>query len=93
MAYELICTTLLNQLEILTPEVAIVTIAKDTLDRKIISKNHRMKEGMFVFGSKELAPVKLVDELSEITTKLDFNKIHNYALENKKSVRSNLNKQ
>lgn len=77
LAYELICTTLLNQLEILTPEVALVTIGKDTLDRKIISKNHRMKAGMLVFGSKEIAPAKLVDELSEITNKLDFNKIHN----------------
>ncbi len=77
LAYELICTVILNHLEIPVPEVALVTVGKDTLDRKIISKNHRMKEGMCVFGSKEIKPVKQVDDLSQLSSKTEFNKLAN----------------
>jgi hypothetical protein len=77
LAYEFVCTALLIHLDLPTPEVAFVKILPETLDKKIIVKNKRMREGMTVFGSKEITPVKIVDELSKIDGKSEFAKIAN----------------
>ena len=77
LAYELICSALLKNFMIPTPEVAIVSISEQTINRKLISKNSRMKEGMKVFGSKEIQPAKLVDDLSQLSSKNEFNKLAN----------------
>lgn len=77
LAFEIIASVLLKELDIPTPEIALITIAPGTLDSTIINKNQRMAEGMVVFGSREIKPVQVVDEFSINHTKYDYNKISN----------------
>lgn len=77
LAFEIVASRLLKQLKIPTPDIAFVRIEENTLNRDIIKKNLRMQSGIRVFGSKELVPVSLITDLSDLQSKRDFNKLKN----------------
>lgn len=77
LAFEIIANRLLNYLNIPTPEVALVKISPQTLDRKIIRKNHKMREGMTIFGSKSIHPSLVLTDFAVCKDKHDFNRIAN----------------
>lgn len=77
LAFETIANRLLNYLNIPTPEIALVKISPQTLDRKIILKNHKMKDDMIVFGSKSIHPSLVLTDLAICKDKHEFNKIAN----------------
>ena len=76
LAYEVVANILLNELEIPTPEIALVEISPDTLDKKKIRSNRRLREGNICFGSKEINPVNEIQAIQDFT-KNDFNKLIN----------------
>ncbi|RXG18399.1 hypothetical protein DSM03_1011081 [Leeuwenhoekiella aestuarii] len=78
LAYEMISSHLLKRLSIPTPEVALVKVARGTLNKYKIRYNRRLKEGNICFGSQEITPAQ---ELQAIQTfsKYDFNRISNPA--------------
>lgn len=77
LAFEVISNRLLKYLNIPTPEIALVQISETTLNNKVILKNKRMREGMFVFGSKEIIPSMVVNDFAVCNDKYEFNKILN----------------
>jgi len=77
LAYEVIANFLLQQLEIPTPEIALVEVTTGTLNKKFITKNKRLREGNICFGSEEVKYATEVQAIQEINTKTEFNKILN----------------
>lgn len=77
LAFEIIASILLKNLNIPTPEIALVKIMPDTLDRKKIRVNSRMQEGIIVFGSRQVLPSILITDFNIIHSKSQFKKIIN----------------
>jgi hypothetical protein len=77
LAYEVVAHKLLKALNILTPEIAAVTIAENTLNKKEIKHNKRLRAGDVCFGSKEVQNATEVQSLAQVKTKSEFNKILN----------------
>lgn len=77
LAYEVVANYLLQQLEIPTPEIALVEVLEGTLIKKLITKNRRLREGDVCFGSKEVKFAQELHAIQEIRTKTEFNKILN----------------
>lgn len=77
LAYEVLASKLLQHLEIPTPKIALVEVSIDSLDKKLIIKNRRVREGMVLFGSQEISPSRILDDLSEVKSKKYFNRIVN----------------
>lgn len=76
LAYEFVANRLLKALDIPTPDVAIVKIAKGTLDKSIARINRRIREDYSCFGSKEIRHAIEYQEIQDFT-KVDFNKLVN----------------
>lgn len=76
LAYEIVASFLLNELSIPTPNVALVTIAEDTLNKKKIHFNRRLKVGNICFGSQEIQPAQELQSIQSFS-KHDYNKIIN----------------
>ncbi len=78
LVYEIICHYLLRKLDIPTPEIALVTILKDSFDPTQLHINKKYaKPGVVCFGSKELTGSNLVSGLELVNTKYEFNKYLN----------------
>ena len=63
LAYEITANYLLKYLDIPTPEIALVEISSDTLNKEKIRYNRRLSTGKICFGSRE---VKFATELHAI---------------------------
>jgi hypothetical protein len=79
LAYEIVASILLKKLEIPTPDIALVTISKDTLEKKKIKKNKRLREGNICFGSKNVSSSFVLNDFATITNKREFNQLANPA--------------
>lgn len=76
LAYEVVANFLLTKLDISTPEIALVTVSPNTLNKKKIRFNRRLREGNICFGSKEISPVQELQAIQDFS-KNDFNKLLN----------------
>lgn len=79
LAYEIIASFLLKKLDIPTPDIALVTISKDTLIKSKIEKNKRLKEGNVCFGSKDVKKSLVLNDLTPIKSRRGFNQLENPA--------------
>ena len=77
LAYEVVAHFLLQELEIPTPEMALIKVAAETLDKTKIKANRRLKVGDTCFGSKEINPSLVLNDLIPVLNKKDFNRIKN----------------
>lgn len=77
LAYEVVAYALLRKLAIPTPDIALVTVAEGTLNKKLIKKNKRLKVGDVCFGSREVSFVAEVQTLAQLNNKTEFNKLLN----------------
>ncbi|MGB0929973.1 MAG: HipA family kinase [Chitinophagales bacterium] len=78
LVYEVICSILLRELGIPTPEIAFVEVMKDSYDKGSLDRNRLYtKPGITCFGSKELANAQLVTELDKISREEDFEAYRN----------------
>lgn len=77
LAYEVVAHALLRKLDIPTPDIALITIAENTLNKKLIKNNKRLKVGNVCFGSKEIAYATEVQSLAQLNSKTEFNKLLN----------------
>lgn len=77
LAYEIIANFLLKKLQIPTPEIALVNISKNTLDKSKIYHNTRLREGNTCFGSKEIKFATEIQSIQDYSNKADFNRLVN----------------
>lgn len=77
LAYEIVAHKLLIVLGIPTPEIALVKISKDTLNKDLIIKNKRLKEGDICFGSQEVKFAHELDFSQIVKNKTEFRRIQN----------------
>lgn len=77
LAYEIVAHALLKKLDIPTPDIALITIAENTLNKKLIRSNKRLKVGDICFGSKEISFAAEVQSLAQLNSKTEFNKLLN----------------
>jgi hypothetical protein len=77
LAYEVIAHELLRALDISTPEIALVAIAENTINKELITTNKRIRVGNVCFGSKEIAFASEIQSLTQLKNKTDFNKLLN----------------
>jgi hypothetical protein len=79
LAYEVVASKLLVKLGIPTPNIAAVTVADNTLNKKEIKQNKRLRVGNVCFGSKEVVSATEVQSLAQIKSKAEYNKLSNPA--------------
>lgn len=79
LVYEIVCHYLLKYLEIPTPEIALVTIQKDSYNLKDIKHNKKIKPGTICFGSKEIAYADLLRSTEIVKSKPEFKRFGNPA--------------
>lgn len=77
LAYEVVANYLLQQLDIPTPEIALVEVSEGTLNKTMITANRRLRVGEICFGSEEVKYAQELHALQEIKTKTEYNKILN----------------
>lgn len=78
LIYEVVCSILLNELEIPTPEIALVEVSEGSYQEGDLKRNRLyLKPGVICFGSRELKNAQLVTELDKISNKADFSKFIN----------------
>jgi len=77
LAYEVVANKLLIELGIPTPEIAVVTVTENTLNKKEIKQNKRLRVGNVCFGSKEVENATEVQSLAQIKSKIEFKKLSN----------------
>lgn len=77
LAYEVVANYLLNELEIPTPEIALVNVSPGTLNKDIIDENRWVREGNICFGSKDVKSSQELQAIQLINTKTEFNKLVN----------------
>jgi hypothetical protein len=77
LAYEVVAHNLLKELQIPTPDIALVTVSNGSLDKSKIKVNRRVKEGTVCFGSKAMEETFVLNDLVPVLTKKDFNRIQN----------------
>ncbi|MBW6483789.1 MAG: hypothetical protein K0B10_12105 [Vicingaceae bacterium] len=77
LAYEVVAHALLRKLAIPTPDIALITVAEETLNKKLIKKNRRLNVGDVCFGSKQVPFVAEVQSLAQLNNKTEFNKLLN----------------
>lgn len=77
LAYEVVAHALLRKLAIPTPDIALITVAEETLNKKLIKKNRRLNVGDVCFGSKQVSFVAEVQTLAQLNNKTEFNKLLN----------------
>jgi hypothetical protein len=78
LVYEAVCHYLLKHFDIPTPEIACVTLQKDSYDPAHLRVNKKYaKPGIVCFGSQEIEGSNLVSGLELVTNKHEFNKYLN----------------
>ncbi|GHA80978.1 HipA family kinase [Pontibacter akesuensis] len=77
LAYEVVAHYLLKELQIPTPEIALIVVSEGTLNNKLIVKNRRLKINDICFGSKDVFPASEVNDMQLILKKKEFNIISN----------------
>lgn len=78
LVFEIVCTALLNEFNIPTPEIALVEITQGALNTKILQHNKRyLQPEIIAFGSKEIPGADIVKKIEVITKKTEFNKLQN----------------
>lgn len=77
LAYEFVCSSLLNELSIPTPRTELVTIGEGSLDPKKIKRNKHIRVGYQCFGSAEVKDTSILNDFSIVNTKFEFNRILN----------------
>ena len=77
LAYEIVAHYLLKELNIPTPDIALVEVAEGTLIKEKIKRNKRLKVKDTCFGSKNLATASEVNDLQKCNTKKEFNTLLN----------------
>jgi hypothetical protein len=77
LAYEFVCSTLLNIVGIPTPETNIVVVGEGSLDPNIIRRNRRIRVGYSCFGSKLVENSLVLNDFVVLDSKKDFNNLLN----------------
>jgi hypothetical protein len=77
LAYEFVCSRLLEKLNLATPSTELISIGVGSLDAKKIKKNKYLREGHRCFGSKEVKNSMVLNAFSVVETKKEFNRILN----------------
>lgn len=80
LLFEMVCTRLLQQLNIPVPEQALVTIAADSyVHGQLIVNRKYIKPGVIAWGSKEILHADLLKEIEQVQKKTEFNRLQNPA--------------
>jgi hypothetical protein len=77
LAYEIVAHYLLKELNIPTPDIALVEVAEGTLIKEKIKRNKRLKVNDICFGSKNLATASEVNDLQKCNSRKEFNSLLN----------------
>lgn len=78
LIYEVICSLLLQKLNLPTPEIALVEITENSYLNEDLKRNRSfISPGVICFGSKDLKNAQLVTELDKIQSKEDFELFEN----------------
>jgi hypothetical protein len=78
LVFEMVCTLLLQRLQIPVPEQSLITISADSYAPGQLKTNKRyIGEGIIAWGSKEIPRADLVKEIEQIQKKTEFNKLKN----------------
>lgn len=77
LAYEVVAHYLLKELNLLTPDIALVQVAEGTLTPNKIIKNRRLRINDICFGSRNLATALEINDLQKCKTKTDFKSLLN----------------
>lgn len=74
----MVCTTLLQELKVPTPEHALVTIADGSYAKGQIKANKRyIRPGVIALGSKEIERSDLIKEIEVVKKRTEFNRLLN----------------
>jgi hypothetical protein len=78
LVFEIVCTSLLQQLNVPVPEQALVTINENSYapGQLVVNKKY-IKQGVIAWGSKEIIRADLVKEIEQVKKKTEFNKLLN----------------
>jgi len=78
LVFEMVCTRLLQKLNIKVPEQALVTIVENSYTEiQLIANKRYTKAGIIAWGSREINQTDLVKEIEQVQNKKDFNKLIN----------------
>ncbi len=78
LVFEMICTRLLQRLQIPVPDHALVIINADSyVPGQLITNKRYIKQGVIGWGSKEIEQTDLIKEIEQIQKKTEFNKLLN----------------
>ena len=77
LLYEVLCSTILKELQIPTPEIALINITEGSFEKSQIKANKYVKANTVCFGSKELSNTNLLSNLNSVKSKSDFNQFSN----------------
>ena len=78
LLYEIVCHFLLKYLKVPTPEIALVTLTKDSFDPKHLVRNKRYsKPGVICFGSKLVDSSSLLIDMQIIDSRSAFKRLDN----------------
>lgn len=78
LVFEMVCTRLLQRLQIPVPEQAIVTIVENSYATGQLTTNKKyVRAGVQAWGSKEINQTDLVKEIEQVQKKKEFNKLLN----------------
>ena len=78
LVFEIVCTNLLQQLNVPVPEQALVIINENSYapGQLVVNKKY-IKQGVIAWGSKEIIRADLVKEIEQVKKKTEFNKLLN----------------
>lgn len=78
LVFEMVCTALLQRLNIPTPEHALITILENSYVPGQITKNKRyVKPGVVALGSKQIERSDMVKEIEVVKKRKEFSKLLN----------------
>lgn len=77
LAYEVVAHYLLKELDIPTPDIALVQVTEGTLIKEKIKNNRRLKNNDVCFGSRNLTTASEINDLQKCNTKTEFNTLLN----------------
>lgn len=78
LVFEMICTRLLQRLQIPVPDHALVIINADSyVPGQLITNKRYIRQGVIGWGSKEIEQTDLIKEIEQIQKKTEFNKLLN----------------
>ncbi|MCW3114209.1 MAG: hypothetical protein JWR18_2605 [Segetibacter sp.] len=78
LVFEMVCTALLQRLQVPTPALALVTIADGSYAKGQLKANKRYtKPEVIALGSKEIARADLIKEIEMVKKRTEFNRFLN----------------